>query len=404
MVVPYCKYSSLKDYFTRTNNMNNEHEKMRIFQGIARGVQYMHRNNIAHFDLKSDNVFVSSDGTPLLSDFGNSYFLYNIVTNIGTPTTRSPEVCAGAILDEKVDMFALGRIYEQLQSNFEFEFMIPQTEFLSLTDAVVSVNDEFLKLDFKRDRASDEYVSNFRFIYSKREFICENEMHCDFKYNTFVSKYEEECNKYLPRTSIKYLSYLKNPDFDFKKFFAEKETDPLYKGLLTIKPEQRWSADLVLKYLEITDNNSIGENLEDTLYVPKLNDYNYRNFDIHLSKKSFTFWSLDFFVTINIFTNILDRESLYSKVLIKDNKNIQERLQKVKEFFGFYKNVLKFNACPKYFDWKEFIELLKRKYSRVPFPEQVNWLIKEKVFKKEDLEQEDTAESSFLERFFSFFI
>ncbi|KAG8680567.1 hypothetical protein FRC08_016196, partial [Ceratobasidium sp. 394] len=39
---------------------------------IADGLSYLHRSGVIHGDLKGPNVLVSSDGAPLLTDFGNA--------------------------------------------------------------------------------------------------------------------------------------------------------------------------------------------------------------------------------------------------------------------------------------------------------------------------------------------
>ncbi|SJK97930.1 uncharacterized protein ARMOST_01186 [Armillaria ostoyae] len=46
-----------------------------VLSGIASGLQYLHRNNVVHGDLKGDNVLMSSTGIPRLADFGLSRVL-----------------------------------------------------------------------------------------------------------------------------------------------------------------------------------------------------------------------------------------------------------------------------------------------------------------------------------------
>ncbi|EJC99172.1 kinase-like protein, partial [Fomitiporia mediterranea MF3/22] len=51
--------------------------------GIANGVDYLHRQNVVHSDLKADNVLVNHLGDPLICDFGISRMLSSTVTFAG---------------------------------------------------------------------------------------------------------------------------------------------------------------------------------------------------------------------------------------------------------------------------------------------------------------------------------
>ncbi|KLO07120.1 kinase-like protein [Schizopora paradoxa] len=56
--------------------------------GIADGLAYLHSRNVIHSDLKTDNVLVSLDGTPLLTDFGVSRLESSSTTGYNTETVR----------------------------------------------------------------------------------------------------------------------------------------------------------------------------------------------------------------------------------------------------------------------------------------------------------------------------
>ncbi|XP_064420768.1 testis-specific serine/threonine-protein kinase 1-like [Latimeria chalumnae] len=47
-----------------------EKEAKQIFRQIVEGLKHCHEKGIAHRDLKCENVLLTSDGTPKLSDFG----------------------------------------------------------------------------------------------------------------------------------------------------------------------------------------------------------------------------------------------------------------------------------------------------------------------------------------------
>ena len=58
---------------------------------------YIHEKRILHRDIKTQNIFLSSNGTIKLGDFGISKVLENSVSSaktvVGTPYYLSPEAC-----------------------------------------------------------------------------------------------------------------------------------------------------------------------------------------------------------------------------------------------------------------------------------------------------------------------
>ncbi|CUA74298.1 hypothetical protein RSOLAG22IIIB_11117 [Rhizoctonia solani] len=85
---------------------------------ICEGLSYLHQIGITHGDLKGDNVLVSDEGIPALTDFGNS-----ILTNASMKFTRSngesngtamtlrwsaAEIIQGSSQTEASDVYSLG--------------------------------------------------------------------------------------------------------------------------------------------------------------------------------------------------------------------------------------------------------------------------------------------------------
>ncbi|ELP94182.1 serine-threonine protein kinase, putative, partial [Entamoeba invadens IP1] len=100
LLTEFCPLFSLRK-FMKTNSMSTQ-LKVRICQDIAKGMDYLHQNNIVHRDLKSDNVLMVSKNPnePVcvkISDFGTSALFVDTksakkIVDIGTPMYMAPEV------------------------------------------------------------------------------------------------------------------------------------------------------------------------------------------------------------------------------------------------------------------------------------------------------------------------
>lgn len=69
-----------------------------LLQQFISAVEYCHKHNVAHRDLKLDNTLLDNSDPPLIKicDFGfakNFDADANMYTRIGTPVYMSPEVC-----------------------------------------------------------------------------------------------------------------------------------------------------------------------------------------------------------------------------------------------------------------------------------------------------------------------
>lgn len=103
---------------------------------VARGMKFLHAQNIIHRDLKTLNVLIDADKRAKLSDFGFSKQIDSnqlMTMNVGTPHWMAPELLAtngpqtpGAQYDTKVDVYAYAIVmWEALAKEIPYHGMEP---------------------------------------------------------------------------------------------------------------------------------------------------------------------------------------------------------------------------------------------------------------------------------------
>ena len=113
---PYCKPDELlpMDYV------------IRIVQRCAQALDYAHRNDVTHRDIKPDNIMLTVDDDVKIVDFGVAERKHkrsdDSYQTVGTPTYMSPEQAKGEVITGQSDIYSLGVIlYQLLTGNVPFK-------------------------------------------------------------------------------------------------------------------------------------------------------------------------------------------------------------------------------------------------------------------------------------------
>ncbi|XP_053111348.1 serine/threonine-protein kinase Nek1 isoform X2 [Hemicordylus capensis] len=127
IVMDYCEGGDLfKKINAQKGVLFSEDQIMDWFVQICLALKHVHDRKILHRDIKSQNIFLTKDGTIQLGDFGIARVLNSTVelarTCIGTPYYLSPEICENKPYNNKSDIWALGCVlYEMCTLKHAFE-------------------------------------------------------------------------------------------------------------------------------------------------------------------------------------------------------------------------------------------------------------------------------------------
>lgn len=130
IVMAYVDGGSLKDLIGQ-GPLEVEYA-VSIAAQLAEALDHAHRHGLVHRDVKPNNVLMTRDGRPLLTDFGiakalhESQGLTRTGTSIGTPEYMAPEQIQGQKVDGRTDIYALGIVlYEMLTGWAPFSSTTP---------------------------------------------------------------------------------------------------------------------------------------------------------------------------------------------------------------------------------------------------------------------------------------
>ena len=120
-VMPYIEGDTLEDRMVKEGRLTVS-ESLRIAVQVSDALDYAHRHDVIHRDIKPGNVLFA-DGHAVISDFGFARALNRASSDltptglaVGTPAYMSPEQASGSEeLDGRTDLYSLGcMLYEML--------------------------------------------------------------------------------------------------------------------------------------------------------------------------------------------------------------------------------------------------------------------------------------------------
>jgi serine/threonine protein kinase len=118
LVMPFLEGGTLKEKMGKPMPYS---QAASLLTPIAEALDYAHKRNIIHRDVKPANILISQSGAPILSDFGiakilvqsGSTQLTGAGVGIGTPDYMAPEQWTGTA-DARTDIYSLGVVFYQM--------------------------------------------------------------------------------------------------------------------------------------------------------------------------------------------------------------------------------------------------------------------------------------------------
>jgi serine/threonine protein kinase len=114
LVLDYIEGQTLSDILKSRSPLPVS-DALQLASRLCDILDYMHRQDVIHRDLKPGNIMISDDGRPHILDFGiakgpatEPFMLNWFSPKIGTPGYMSPEQVQGDRVDARTDLYSLG--------------------------------------------------------------------------------------------------------------------------------------------------------------------------------------------------------------------------------------------------------------------------------------------------------
>ncbi|PRQ24791.1 putative dual-specificity kinase TKL-Pl-4 family [Rosa chinensis] len=129
IVTEYMPGGSLYDYLHKSRNVLKLSELLKFAIHVCKGMEYLHRNDIIHRDLKTANLLMDTNNVVKVADFGVARFQTQggvMTAETGTYRWMAPEVINHQPYDQKADVFSFAIVlWELVTAKVPYDTMTP---------------------------------------------------------------------------------------------------------------------------------------------------------------------------------------------------------------------------------------------------------------------------------------
>lgn len=151
IITNFAKGGELFEYINEEGQLE-EKVTLRLMHQILDGISFLHKNNIAHLDVKPQNILLTESlprGDIKLCDFGLARFVncgHDILEIIGTPDYVAPEVLDYNPLNSACDMWSVGVLtYVMLTGCSPFAGDTTQETYLNISQVNLDFPEELFE-------------------------------------------------------------------------------------------------------------------------------------------------------------------------------------------------------------------------------------------------------------------
>jgi len=123
LVMEYIEGHDLSDYVSKISGPLPIYNIALIMNEVLSALDYAHRQNLVHLDIKPSNIMLTNQDRVKVIDFGIAHDKEkgDIKTVMGSPSYMSPEQIQGGQVDHRSDIYSLGvTIYEMISGRLPF--------------------------------------------------------------------------------------------------------------------------------------------------------------------------------------------------------------------------------------------------------------------------------------------
>ncbi|GJW72027.1 serine/threonine-protein kinase STY46-like protein isoform X1 [Tanacetum coccineum] len=129
IITEYMPGGSLYEYLHKNHHTSTLPQLVRFAIDVCRGMEYLHKSNIIHRDLKTANLLMDSDNVVKVADFGVARFQNQegvMTAETGTYRWMAPEIINHQPYDQKADVFSFAIVlWELVTAKIPYDNMTP---------------------------------------------------------------------------------------------------------------------------------------------------------------------------------------------------------------------------------------------------------------------------------------